>query len=87
MLACVARESVCLVCQAPAGRLESLTLSPPREKWAWARNPHVIRASYPTAPRLPGMTRRCLSRPGLGVGGQGAERFFMFNVFGFPMKF
>ena len=26
--------SVCLVLQAPAGRLESLTLSPPVEMWA-----------------------------------------------------
>ena len=30
----VARGSVCLVLQAPPRRLESLTLSPPREMWA-----------------------------------------------------
>ena len=33
LLACVVRESVCLVLQAPAGRLESLMLSPSREHW------------------------------------------------------
>ena len=52
-LAHMARGSVCLVLQAPAGRLESLTLSPPGEMWAWAHNLHVTRTSYPTAPRLP----------------------------------
>ena len=58
-LAHMARGSVCLVLQAPAGRLESLTLSPPGEMWAWARNLHVTRTSYPTTPRLPvGMGRR-----------------------------
>ena len=36
-LAHMARGSVCLVLQAPAGRLQSLTLSPPGEMWAWAR--------------------------------------------------
>ena len=49
----LARGSVCLVLQAPAGRLESLTLSPPGEMWAWARNLHVTRTCYPTTPRLP----------------------------------
>ena len=49
----MARGSVCLVLQAPAGRLESLTLSPPGEMWAWARNLHVTRTYYPTTPRLP----------------------------------
>ena len=59
-LAHMARGSVCLVLQAPAGRLESLTVSPPREMWAWARNLHVTRTSYPTTPRLPvGTGRRC----------------------------
>ena len=52
-LAHMARGSVCLVLQAPAGRLESLTLSPPGEMWAWARNLHVTRTCYPTTPRLP----------------------------------
>ena len=52
-LAHMAQVSVCLVLQAPAGRLESLTLSPLGEMWAWARNLHVTRTSYPTAPRLP----------------------------------
>ena len=49
----MAQGSVCLVLQAPAGRLESLTLSPPGEMWAWARNLHVTRTYYPTTPRLP----------------------------------
>ena len=49
----MARGSVCLVLQAPAGRLESLTLSPPGEMWAWARNLHVTGTYYPTTPRLP----------------------------------
>ena len=49
----MARGSVCLVLQAPTGRLESLTLSPPGEMWAWARNLHVTRTYYPTTPRLP----------------------------------
>ena len=49
----LARGSVCLVLQAPAGRLESLTLSPPGEMWAWARNLHVTRTCYPTTPGLP----------------------------------
>ena len=49
---------MCLVLQAPAGRLESLTLSPPGEMWAWACNLHVTRTSYPTAPRLPVGTGR-----------------------------
>ena len=58
-MAHMARGSVCLVLQAPTGRLESLTLSPPGEMWAWARNLHVTRISYPTTPRLPvGMGRR-----------------------------
>ena len=52
-LAHMVRGSVCLVLQAPAGRLESLTLSPPGEMWAWARNLHVTRTCYPTTPRLP----------------------------------
>ena len=52
-LAHMGRGSVCLVLQAPAGRLESLTLSPPGEMWAWARNLHVTRTCYPTTPRLP----------------------------------
>ena len=52
-LAHMARGSVCLVLQAPAGRLESLTLSPPGEMWAWARNLHVTRTCYPTTPQLP----------------------------------
>ena len=43
----MARGSVCLVLQAPAGRLESLTLSPPGEMWAWARNLHVTRNKLP----------------------------------------
>ena len=46
------RGSVCLVLQASAGKPESLTLSPPGEIWAGARNLHVTRTSYPTAPRL-----------------------------------
>ena len=54
----MARGSVCLVLQAPAGRLESLTLSPPGEMWAWARNLHVTRTCYPTTPRLPVGTGR-----------------------------
>ena len=49
----MARGSVCLVLQARAGRLESLTLSPPGEMWARARNLHVTRTCYPTTPRLP----------------------------------
>ena len=57
-LAHMARGSVCLVLQAPAGRLESLTLSPPGEMWAWARNLHVTRRSYPTTPQLPVGTGR-----------------------------
>ena len=52
-LAHMARGSVCPVLQAPAGRVQSLTLSPPGEMWAWARNLHVTRTSYPIAPRLP----------------------------------
>ena len=52
------RGSVCLVLQTPAGRLKSLTLSSPGEMWAWARNLHVTRTSYPTAPRLPFGTGR-----------------------------
>ena len=54
----MARGSVCLVLHTPAGRLESLTVSPPREMWAWARNLHVTRTSYPTTPRLPVGTGR-----------------------------
>ena len=42
-----------MVLQAPAGRLESLTLSPPGEMLARARNLHVTSTSYPTAPQLP----------------------------------
>ena len=57
-LAHMVRGSVCLVLQAPAGRLESLTLSPPGEMWAWARNLHVTRTCYPTTPRLPVGTGR-----------------------------
>ena len=57
-LAHMVRESVCLVLQAPAGRLESLTLSPPGEMWAWARNLLVTRTCYPTTPRLPVGTGR-----------------------------
>ena len=57
-LAYMVRGSVCLVLQAPAGRLESLTLSPPGEMWAWARNLHVTRTCYPTTPRLPVGTGR-----------------------------
>ena len=57
-LARMARGSVCLVLQAPAGRLESLTLSPPGEMWAWARNLHITWTSYPSAPRLPAGTGR-----------------------------
>ena len=57
-LAHMARGSVCLVLQAPAGRLESLTLSPPGEMWAWARYLHVTRTCYPTTPRLPSGTGR-----------------------------
>ena len=48
------RGEVCAWCsRPPAGRLESLTLSPPGEMWAWARNLHVTRTCYPTTPRLP----------------------------------
>ena len=47
-----------MVLQAPAGRLESLTLSLPGEMWAWARNLHVTRTCYPTTPRLPVGTGR-----------------------------
>ena len=61
------RGSVCLVLQAPAGRLESLTLSPPGEMWAWARNLHVTRTCYPTTPRLPVGTGRRWYVARLGV--------------------
>ena len=58
VLAHMAQRSLRLVLRAPAGRLESLTLSPPGEMWAKARNLHVTRKSYPTAPRLPVGTGR-----------------------------
>ena len=44
------RGSVCLVLQAPAGRPESLTPSPPGEMWVLACNLHVTRTGYPSAP-------------------------------------
>ena len=43
VLAHMVRESVCLELQTPAGRLERLTLSPPGEMWASARNLHHTR--------------------------------------------
>ena len=49
----MARGSVCLMLQALVGREESLTLSPPGEMWAWARNLHITRTCYPTTPQLP----------------------------------
>ena len=51
-LAHMPRGSVCLVVQAPAGRLESLTLSTPGEMWAWARKLHLTGTCYRTTPRL-----------------------------------
>ena len=55
-LAHMAQGSVCLVLQATAGSASGSPAS--LEMWAWARNLHITRTGYPTAPRLPAGTGR-----------------------------